>query len=103
MAVRISKDGLDDDPVTDRKKPLGSDSKTFIGNRNDLPVNVLFAVLVKAAPVLVALFGAIDGPVSCLAFFRAVSPLPTLATLFGRERTDIEAEGTVPDIAILMK
>jgi len=43
-----------------REQFLGPDSKSFVYNRNDLPVDVLFSILVTTAPVDVTLAVSFD-------------------------------------------
>ena len=46
---------FDDDFQSSRNQFLGSDSESFVWNGDDLPVDVLFSVLVTPAPVDVTL------------------------------------------------
>ena len=98
MIVWIGVDWFYDDSVTGRKRSFCYDSEAFVFNRKNLPIDILFTVLVTAAPVFMTLSGASDRPVSCLTFFRAVSPLLAAATLLDEEPTYFfQADCTVPD------
>ena len=66
---------------------------SFVGNRDNFPVNVLFSILKFVAPVLVALAG---GPVCHLTDFHAVGPPLVPATLLDQKLTDLEAVSTMP-------
>jgi len=104
MIVYIGVDRLNDDSVTDWKVSLGYDSETFVLNRKNFPINVLFAVLVTAAPVFVTLSGASDRPVSSLTFFGAVSPPLAAATLLDEKPNYFfQAEGTVPNLFSILE
>ncbi len=96
MAERIGENGFDDDPKSGRNKSLSNHAQSFIGNWNNFPVNVLFTVLVTAAPVLVTLSGSSDFPVGNLTLSAAVSSLLTSATKFGGGITYFKAKGTMP-------
>ena len=80
MAERIGENGFDYDPRSDRNQSLCSHAQSFVGDRNNFPVNVLFSVLVAAAPVLMALSRSSDFPVGNLALSGAVGPLFAAAT-----------------------
>ena len=69
MFVGAVVDGFNDDPISCWYESFCSDSQSFIWNWSDLPVDVLFSVNVKSAPVFVTLSIARNGPVSNLAFF----------------------------------
>ena len=104
MIVWIGVDWLYDDSVTGRKESFCYDSETFVFNRKNLPIDILFTVLVTAAPVFMTLSGASDRPVSCLAFFRAVSPPLAAATLLDEKPNYFfQAEGTVPNLFSILK
>ena len=103
MIVRISKDGFNEDSVAGWKESLSHDSKPFVFNRNNLPIDVFFTVIVTTTPVFMTLSGASDRPVSCLTFFRAVGPLLAAATLLDkRTKYFFQAEGTVPDFMFII-
>ena len=57
MIAWIGKDRLDDDAVASWKEFLCDNAETFVGNRDDFPVDVFFTVVVDAAPVFVTLSG----------------------------------------------
>ena len=79
MTVWIGEDGLDNNSVAFWKQFFGPDAQSFVGNRDDFPVDVLFSILVATAPVDVALSFSLPRPVRRLAFFRAVGSLLTSA------------------------
>jgi len=95
MAIRISKDGFNDDSESCRKEALGTDTKIFAWNSNNFKVNVLLALLETTAPVFVTLSVAIDFPVGHLAFLGAVSPFLAASTKLDGESTNFKAKGTV--------
>lgn len=97
MSVRIGERGFNDDAETGWKESFGSDSESLVLNRDYLPIQVLFAALVTAAPVDVSLAVSLDGPVGNLTLSGAVGSLLTTATFFYGEVADIEAISTVPD------
>ncbi len=66
---------FDNNFETSRNQFLGSDAESFVGNGDDLPVDVLFSTFVTTAPVDVTLSVSLDRPVLDLTVFRAVSPL----------------------------
>lgn len=71
-------------------------AQSFVGNRNNFPVDVLFSVLVMAAPVLVTFSRSGDSPVGNLALSGAVSSLLTATTKFGRGITNLKTKSAVP-------
>ena len=85
-----------DDLHSCRNHFLGPDSKSFVYNRDDLPVDVLFSTFVTTAPVDVTLAVSFARPVGSLTLFGAVSPLLATATQFGGKSTQLEAVGAVP-------
>ena len=91
MSVRIGERGFDDDAKSGWKESFSSDSESLVWNRDDLPIQILFATLVTAAPVDVTLTVASDGPIGLLALSGAVSPLLATGTLFDWEVADFEA------------
>ena len=96
MSIRRRKSRLHNDFESSRKKFLCSDSKSFVWNGDDLPVDVLFTIFVTTAPVDVTLPVFFAGPVLDLTFFGAVGPLLAPTTYFGGKSTNIEAIGAVP-------
>ena len=92
MTIWISEDRFHNDSESSWKESFGYDSKTFVGNWDNFPVNALFSILKFAAPVLVALA---RGPVCHLAGFRAVGPFLAPATFLDRKLTDFEAVSTM--------
>lgn len=101
--MRISKSRFNYDPEASWKKSFSYDSESFTRDWNDFPVEALFPVFMTTAPLLMALSSSFDGPVSCLAFFRAISSFLAATTQFDREGTDVEAVSTVPDSSNLEK
>ena len=97
MSVRVGERGHNDDAETGWKESFSSDSESLVWNRDDLPIQVLFAAFVTAAPVDVTLAVSLDGPIGLLALFGAVGPLLATATLFDGKIADFEAISTVPD------
>ena len=96
MVVWIRKCWFDDDAVTGWKKFFSNNAETFVGNRDDFPVDIFFSMIVNAAPVFMTLSGTRDFPVGNLAFLRAVGPFLAAATKFdGKCCNDLEAEGAV--------
>lgn len=57
MLTRTGERWFNDDAVTSWKQFLSDDAETFIGNRNDGPIDILFAVVVNATPVFMTLPG----------------------------------------------
>ena len=55
MIIWGRENGFDDDFHASGNQFLGSDSESFVWNGDDLPVDVLFSVLVTPAPVDVTL------------------------------------------------
>ncbi len=86
---------LDDDFHASRKQVLGSDSKSFVGNWDDLSVDVLFSTLVTTAPVEVTLSVSFAWPVGLLTFIGAENPVLAPTTQLGWKSTNNEAEGAV--------
>ena len=96
MVVWIRKCWFDDDAVTGWKKFFSNNAETFVGNRDDFPVDIFFSMIVNAAPVFMTLSRASDFPVCNLAFLGAVGPLLAASTKFDRKCCDyLEAEGAV--------
>ena len=102
MVIQRRVSWFDDDIHAGRNKLFSSESKSFVWNWDDLPVDVLFAVLMTVAPFDVTLSVTTAGPVLDLAIFGAVSPLVASATQFGRISTDLETVGAVPDSTFLL-
>jgi len=96
VTIRRGVNWFDEDFETSRNKFFGSDSESFVGYGDDLPVNVLFTTLVTTAPIDVTLAISFVGPVFSLTLFGAVGPLLATATQFGGKPTKLEAIGTVP-------
>ena len=69
MIVWIGENGLNNDSISGWKQLLSTNSKSFVWNRNDLPVDIFLAVFIKAAPVNVTLPDAINGAVLFLTNF----------------------------------
>jgi len=97
MSVRIGERGLNDDAKSGWKESFGSDTESLVLNRDNFPIQVLFAALVTAAPVDVSLTVTSDGPIGLLALSGAVGPLLATGTLFDGKIADFEAVSTVPD------
>jgi len=92
MTIRISVDWLNNDSKSSWKESFGYDSKSFVGNWDNFPINVLFSILKFAAPVLMALA---SGPVCYLTSFGAVGSPLAPGTFLDRKLTDIEAVSTM--------
>jgi len=69
MIILRKENWFDDDLQSSRNQFLGTDSKSFVYNRDDLPVDVLFSTFMSAAPVDVTLPVSFARPVFSLTFF----------------------------------
>ena len=95
MAVPIHKDALNEGPISSWNKSFSSNSQSFFGNWDNLPVDVLFSVVVTAAPVFVTLTVPSYFPVGNLTLFGAVCSLLTTAACFNGWFTDLKASGAM--------
>ena len=100
MVIWRRESWFDDDFHSGGNQLLGSDSESFVYNGDDLPVDVLFAVLMASAPIGVTLSVSFLGPVGNLTHFGTVGPLLATTTQFGGYSTNIEAIGAVPSDTI---
>jgi len=87
MTISSVENWFDDNFHASRKQFSGSNSESFVWNRDDLPVSVFFSTLVMTAPVDMSLSVSYVGPVGNLTFSGAVRPLLATSTQVKRIAT----------------
>ena len=97
MIHRAAISVFNDDPESSWKKPLRANSKTFVGNSHNFPIEIFFSTRIfEAAPVLMTLSSSFKRPIFSLTVFRAVGPLLASSTKFGGDSAEIQTESAVP-------
>ena len=97
MIIWRSEHWFNDDFESRRDEFLRSNSKSFVWNGDDLPVDVLFPELMTLAPVDVTLAVAIDGPILVFTLSGAVSSHLASTAQFGGKSTKLETISAVSD------
>lgn len=94
---------FDDDLVACRKESFSPNTKTFVGNWDNFPIDIFFSTVV-ATPFSMPLSFSIGRPVFYLALFGTISPpLASIAFLDDGYSTNFKAGSTTSSFTILNK